>query len=177
MKRNFALLSAVFLTLAGFITSASAEVQQLSAFCREGQTFLTWQEDRADWYYVYASDRPITQTKGLKWIAKIPKGSNRFRFPSVDHKGSRGNAYDSHFNGKPWSTRIQIEDAADASKCLPDGTGLFVRTLKSDGQTYYAVTTQEGADVKAGASSLAKPVAPRVSSYSTSEYTAVPLRP
>ena len=158
MKKHAAVPFAVFLTLAGTVIPASAEVHGLSAFCREGQTFLSWQEDGSNWYYVYASDKPLNQTKGLRWIAKIPNGSNRFRFPNVKHQGSRGKGYKKLFKGKPWSTRIQIEDADDASKCLPDGTGLFVRTLKGDGQTYYAVASQEGAEVKAGVSSLAKSV-------------------
>ncbi|MCP4787809.1 MAG: hypothetical protein GY903_09755 [Fuerstiella sp.] len=158
MKKHAAVLFAVFLALVGYISPASAEVHGLSAFCREGQTFLSWQEDGSDWYYVYASDKPLNQTRGVKWIARIPRGSNRFRFPNVKHQGSRGRVYKKLFQGKPWSTHIQIEDAADASKCLPDGTGLFVRTLKGDRQNYYAVTSQEGADVRAGVSSLANPV-------------------
>ncbi len=80
---------AVFLTLIGCGSHLSAEVRGLSAFCREGQTFLTWQEDEADWYYVYASSKPIENVAGRNWIAKIPKGSNRFRFPHLtSYKGS-----------------------------------------------------------------------------------------
>ena len=115
MKKHAVVLFFVFLTLLGDLSLASAEVHELSAFCREGQTFLSWQEDGSDWYYVYASDKPLKQTERLRWIAKIPKGSNRFRFPDVKHRGSRGRSYEKLFKGKPWSTRIQIEDADDAS--------------------------------------------------------------
>ena len=79
MKKHATVPFAVFLTLAGTIIPASAEVHGLGAFCREGQTFLSWQEDGSDWYYVYASSKPIKKVAGRKWIAKIPKGSNRFR--------------------------------------------------------------------------------------------------
>lgn len=59
--------------------AAQAAPSGTKAFCRSGQTFLTWQEDGSDWYYVYASSTPIETTQGLTWCAKIPKGSNRFR--------------------------------------------------------------------------------------------------
>jgi hypothetical protein len=153
----------LLLVLALCIGPASAEVKGLKAFCREGQTFMTWQEDGADWYYVYASAEPITKTAGLKWIAKIPKGSNKFRFPHItSYRGSKAKSYKRLFEGKPWAYRIQIEPSLDSSKCLPDGTGLFVRTIKKDGATHYAVVSDEGAAVKSGGNALARAVGEKV---------------
>jgi len=149
----------VFLTLVGCVSHASAEVRGLSAFCREGQTFLTWQEDESDWYFVYASSKPIKNVAGKKWIAKIPKGSNRFRFPHLtSYKGSKGKTYRGLFEGKPWADRIQIEPSLDSSKRLPDGTGLFVRTVKNNAATYYAVTSKSDGEIEAGQNALANAV-------------------
>lgn len=155
MKKHTVFRLTLFLVFVGFISHASAEVRGLSAFCREGQTFLTWQEDDSDWYYVYASSKPIKKVAGRKWIAKIPKGSNRFRFPHLtSYKGSKAKTYRDLFHGKPWADRIQIESSLDSSKCLPDGTGLFVRTVKNRAATYYAVTSAEDAEVEADRNAL-----------------------
>ena len=153
------LLVSVALSFSGFYPPVFAAVQDLRAFVREGQTFLTWQEDESDWYYVYASATPIKSLKNRKWIAKIPKGSNRFRFPSlVSHKGHTGKIYRKLFEGKPWADRIQIESSLDSSKGLPDGTGLFVRTIKRDATTYYAVTSSEEATITPNQNSQVIPV-------------------
>ena len=32
--------------------AAQAAPTGIKAFCRSGQTFLTWQEDGSDWYYI-----------------------------------------------------------------------------------------------------------------------------
>lgn len=159
-------LSCVLLVLLSFPLAAQAAPVGLKAFCRSGQTFLTWQEDGADWYYVYASDTPIEKTAGLNWIAKIPKGSNHFRFLHADPNNENRNTKDTKLanllNGQKWAERIQIEDAPDASKGLPDGTGLFVRTIKNEGTTYYAVTSAEGADAKQGDNALAAGVQEKI---------------
>ena len=128
MKNKPALLVTIALTILAYCSSCSsscsAAVQNLDAFVRDGQTFLTWQEDGSDWYFVYASEEPITSINNRKWIAKIPRGSNRFRFPAVSsHRGHTDRKYKELFHGKPWADRIQIEAAQDASKGLPDGTG------------------------------------------------------
>ena len=78
MKTRIAAYLILFPAFWGCARPVSAEVTGLKAFCREGQTFLTWQEDGADWYYVYASAAPIKTTDGLTWIAKIPKGLESF---------------------------------------------------------------------------------------------------
>ena len=148
---------------------ASEGVTQLKAFYREGQTFLTWREDasvKGGWYLVHASDKPITSDSLDKTtrIAKIPEGSNHFAFlRNVDI--SRNRFFQSLVKEK-WYRAIQIEDDANASKQLPDGTGLFVRTIKQPGQSYYAVTVEaDGKQAKAvcpGVNSLTEPVTEKV---------------
>ena len=159
MQKHTVFRLTLFLVFVGFLSHASAEVRGLRVFCREGQTFLTWQEDGSDWYYVYASSKPIKKVAGRKWIAKIPKGSNRFRFPHLtSYKGSKAKIYRDLFHGKPWADRIQIESSLDSSKCLPDGTGLFVRTVKNRAATYYAVTSTEDAEVEMDRNALGNAV-------------------
>ncbi len=153
------LLVSVALAFSGFYPPVFAAVQDLRAFVREGQTFLTWQEDESDWYYVYASVTPIKSLENRTWIAKIPKGSNRFRFPHLtSHKGQAGKIYSELFEGKPWANRIQIESSLDSSKGLPDGTGLFVRTTKQDVTMYYAVTCSQDATIKPNQNALVMPL-------------------
>ncbi len=153
------LLVSVALAFSGFYPPVFAAVQDLRAFVREGQTFLTWQEDESDWYYVYASVTPIKSLENRTWIAKIPKGSNRFRFPHLtSHKGQAGKIYSELFEGKPWANRIQIESSLDSSKGLPDGTGLFVRTTKQDATMYYAVTSSQDAIIKPNQNALVMPL-------------------
>ena len=159
MQKHTVFRLTLFLVFVGFLSHASAEVRGLRVFCREGQTFLTWQEDGSDWYYVYASSKPIKKVAGRKWIAKIPKGSNRFRFPHLtSYKGSKAKIYRDLFHGKPWADRIQIESSLDSSKCLSDGTGLFVRTVKNRAATYYAVTSTEDAEVEMDRNALGNAV-------------------
>jgi len=159
MKNKPALLVTIALTILAYCSSCSsscsAAVQNLDAFVRDGQTFLTWQEDGSDWYFVYASEEPITSINNRKWIAKIPRGSNRFRFPAVSsHRGHTDRKYKELFHGKPWADRIQIEASQDASKGLPDGTGLFVHTIKTEAARYYAVTSSETNAIHEGQNSL-----------------------
>ncbi len=44
--------------------------------------------------------------------------------------------------GYDWSSGIQLEDDDHASKILPKGTGVFVRTIKRAARSYYAVTIE-----------------------------------
>ena len=72
MKDKSALLVTIALTiLALFFAHLPARPQsRAGCFVRDGQTFLTWQEDGSDWYFVYASVEPITSISNRKWIAK-----------------------------------------------------------------------------------------------------------
>ncbi len=137
-------------------------VSDLKAFYREGQTFLTWKEDSSrsgEWYNVYVSDKPISYVSDAKLIARIPEGSRHFGFFRDK---------DADFNKKlkldqeSWAKAIQIEDDETNSKQLPEGTGLFVRTIKSKGNSYYAVTVENAVSeknaVQAGVNSIIQPV-------------------
>ncbi|MFQ5809364.1 MAG: alpha/beta hydrolase family protein [Armatimonadota bacterium] len=146
-------------------SAADGGVSDVKAFYREGQTFLTWREDdstEGEWYRIYASRGPISlgNPDEAALIARIPEGSNHFGFfRNVDV--SRHRTLE-EIAGAKWYRAIQIEDDEDAGKQLPDGTGLFVRTIKEAGESYYAVTMErDGSPVgtlEAGVSSLAEPV-------------------
>ncbi len=136
----------------------------LKAFWREGQTFLTWKEDeavRGEWYRVYVAAEPVTSNTlaKAKLIARIPEGSNRFGF--FRNLNTSGGFFKS-LAAEPWAKAIQIEDDENGAKQLPDGTGLFVRTIKQPGKSYYAVTLEkdgkEARNLRPGVSSLSRPV-------------------
>ena len=147
-------------------SSASAAAENLEAFWREGQTFLTWKEDATvtgEWYHVYASGKPIAPDRlgEAKRVAKIPEGSNRFGF-FRNVNTSRG--FFKSLAAEDWAKSIQIVDDENNAKRLPDGTGLFVRTIHKPGKTWYAVVRAVGGkeDAPAGMSVLAKPVDEKV---------------
>lgn len=63
----------------------AGQAADLQALYREGQTFLTWQEDgtvSGEWYCVYVSAQPITAQNldQARRVAKIPEGSRHFQF-------------------------------------------------------------------------------------------------
>jgi hypothetical protein len=127
------------------ICTAPISSGECTAFYREGQTFLTWREDAAvtgEWYLVYSSDRPITAANldQAKRVAKIPEGSRRFQFLRNVQKDQKG--FFADLAQEKWFQAIQIEDDENASRQLPEGTGLFVRTIHAPGSTFYAVTTE-----------------------------------
>jgi len=140
----------------------AAPPAEVKAFFREGQMFLTWKEDPAaqgEWYKVYAGDKPITagSLDKAKCIAKIPEGSNHFQF--LRNINTAKHRFFGPLSKEKWHQAIQIEDDENASKQLPDGTGLFVRTVKKPGKTYYAVTVEAGGkEDRANVATLAQPV-------------------
>ena len=146
---------------------AEAEGRSLKAFYREGQTFLTWREDAAangEWYRIYASDVPITAAnlKRADLIARIPEGSREYRFYKTAGKSKLANILAKY----KWIEGIQLEDDDNAGKILPTGTGVFVRTIKEAGQSYYAVTVEqdgkEDASVTPGENALTEAIAEAV---------------
>jgi hypothetical protein len=167
MKRKLSVLG--LLAAATMLPAADAGVTGLKAFYREGQTFLTWQEDAAasgEWYRVYASGEQITAANlsAAKLVAKIPEGSNHFAFLRNVNVSRRG--FFQELAKAKWYRAIQIEDDPDGARQLPDGTGLFVRTIKRPAATYYAVTVEtDGAEDKAvepGGNSLTRPIREKV---------------
>jgi len=166
MRRYIGTLAALF-ALAAPALRAQQGPSHVKAFWREGQTFLTWKEDASvtgEWYKVYASGKPVTADNlgAGTLVAKIPEGSNHYQFLR-----NMGNVEKHRFFGplskKKWYQAIQIEDDEDASKQLPDGTGLFVRTVKKPGKTYYAVTMQtDGKEDRANLAALNQPIEEKV---------------
>ena len=99
----------------------------------------------------HASEEPITS---INTATQNPQRSNRFRFPAVSSHRGHTDQNKELFHGKPWAERIQIEPSLDASKGLPDGTGLFVHTIKTEAARYYAVTSSETNAIHEGQNSL-----------------------
>ena len=125
--------------------SAQAAPANATAFFREGQTFLTWQEDNAvtgEWYHVYASAQPITANNlsHAQRVAKIPEGSRRFQF--LRNVDIQSNSFWTNLVQQPWYEAIQIQDDENGAQRLAAGTGLFVRTIHAPASTYYAVTVE-----------------------------------
>jgi len=161
MKRP--LIAAIVLAMT---LPAAGAVTDVKAFWRDGQTFLTWKEDAAatgEWYHVYASYKPITggDLSAAKLIAKIPRGSNHFGF-FRNLNTSRGFFKD--LAAEDWAKSIQIVDDEANAKRLPDGTGLFVRTIHKPGRMYYAVVRAVDGkeDGPEGVAATAEPVDEKV---------------
>jgi hypothetical protein len=127
--------------------AADAAPADPKALFREGQTFLTWKEDSAvtgEWYCVYAAAEPITAQsldKALR-VARIPEGSRHFQF--LRNIGRDRKGFFADLAAEPWYQAIQIEDDEAGAKQLPEGTGLFVRTIHAPGRAFYAVTMERG---------------------------------
>jgi hypothetical protein len=149
-----------------FAVNGLAAPADATAFFREGQTFLTWQEDNAvsgEWYCVYASTQPIT-TNNLSQaqrVAKIPEGSRHFQF--LRNINIQSSGFWTDLVQEPWYEAIQIEDDENGAKQLAAGTGLFVRTIHGPATNYYAVTVESGGvEDRAAPAATATPVAESV---------------
>ena len=163
MKHRYVvLLVSAVVGLALLSASASGGAASVNAFFREGQTFLTWQEDvsvTGEWYCIYAAAEPITagNLDKAKRVAKIPEGSRRFQFlrnVKADQKG-----FFADLAKEKWFQSIQIEDDENGAKQLPEGTGLFVRTIHASARTYYAMTVErDGKEDRAALAATAAPV-------------------
>ena len=113
---------------------SGAQVTDLNATHRNGQTFITWTEisDNNETYRVYRYDQPITSVNlgDAEMMAEIPEGSAFY-----ESEWARGT------DGDPGNNALQknfiIEDLGPE---LPDGTGLLVWTPHEAGAFYYAAT-------------------------------------
>lgn len=122
--------------------AALAGVTGIRAFCRDGQTFVTWKDAAegaaaaSNRYAVYRAEKPITEANladAQKWGAGILPNS-----------------------GKLFGSAFCMKDRLDPSKPmavidaggqpLPMWSGLAVRTVDRDGQSFYAVqaTNEKG---------------------------------
>ncbi|MEZ6127728.1 MAG: alpha/beta hydrolase-fold protein [Planctomycetaceae bacterium] len=109
----------------------SAGVTELEAFHRDGQTFLTWQEDTTlvgEQYHVYRSDQRITADNIGQ--AELLTG----KWGPLDDNTSRH-----QLAGEGTPQNFVINDLGSA---LSDDTGLFVYTTQDgeEGSAFYAVT-------------------------------------
>ncbi|PCJ52118.1 MAG: hypothetical protein COA79_24585 [Planctomycetota bacterium] len=150
MKRLF-----VFAMLFVLSTSVqAAEVTELKAFFRDGQTFITWKESEAKTYKVYRSAKKIKSVKDAELVATVAKGSASYPL-EVKRK-----VLEKTTKKKGYGFRYIIEDnpAADPAKMLSQGTGLFVFTAQETGTFYYAVIPDGGTTAGSG-SSLDKGIA------------------
>ena len=160
MSSPFLLSLLSLLCLAAGATQVAAG--ECKAFFREGQTFLTWPEDTAakgEWYLVYAAEQPITAETlpKAKRVAKIPEGSRKFQFlRNIDVNSA---PFFTKLAQEKWLQAIQIEDDENNAKQLPEGTGLFVRTIHASAKTYYAVTVErDGREERSSLMAAAAPV-------------------
>ena len=144
---------------------------ELKGFYREGQTFLTWKEDGAvtgEWYRVYADAKPITSSrlKDVQLIARIPEGSREYRWKKRASPKLKKMAFRYAPHAAKCFEGIQLEDDENAGKILPKGTGVFVRTIKAAGTSFYAVTVEstgkENTTARAGINCLAVPIKEQV---------------
>lgn len=116
-------------------------LSEVSAFHRDGQTFLVWPEVSGDLqmtYFIYRHQEPITldNTAQAHQLAEIPQGSSIYWT-------ERARAID-----PPWADHeyasLRNYVISDRGEQLPDANGLFVWTAQEDGDFYYAVTTAAG---------------------------------
>jgi len=126
--------------------------EEVSAFHRSGQTFVTWPE-RADLageqYRVYRHAEPITaeNLSEARILATLPEGSSAYHTERM-----RDADYPAETNGGYRSLENYIIQPLGEE--LPDTTGLFVWTAAEAAEAYYAVATLHG-----GAESLDDPEA------------------
>ena len=131
-------------------TYPAVKVTQVKAFFRDGQTFITWQEDnaiRGEAYRVYRHAEPITSESlsQARLLAVVPEGSSRFQeMWARDGKGLVKPRRPSPAVEGRIIPRLVIEPVEEGRKCrmLAEDTGLFVWTVKEEqpGEHYYAVT-------------------------------------
>jgi len=143
-------------------TYPSLRVTQVKAFFRDGQTFLTWQEDgdvKGESYRIYRHTEPITAANlsEAKMLAEVPEGSSRFQEMwkrdggGVLDPGRRGSEA---VRGRliPRLVIEPVKGSGGKCKMLDEGAGLFVWTVKETKKAdhYYAVTKTGGGEIGKG---------------------------
>jgi len=130
------------------VGSPASSPSGLSAFHRDGQTFLTWEETSAlDGYHVYRHSAPINTSN----ISAARKVTSRW--------GPLGRDTSVNSHGSPEAPRNFV--IQDLGAALSDDTGLFVYTTQAgDSATaYYAVTgVANGVESLATLTTLSSPV-------------------
>jgi len=136
------------MTILCLILAAVAPVGELKATARNGQVFLTWKETETPpgtTFNVYLANKPITDiAKATRIGHHIERHSAQdwWEDPASFKKGVKP--------GKPVGFRIQ-----NGGERLDPSGGLFVHTVKKDGELFLAVTTSEDAQTIATTSVVA----------------------
>jgi hypothetical protein len=168
VRRGMPLLA--FAVLAMLLPAAqAAQVSELKAVHREGQTFLTWQEadsptkDEAltipafkalmkEWtpkvaYRIYRSDKPIASVQGLTAVGETG--------PMSCWNNAFSDAQGHTFKPTDPMTRFVI---AEGQPPLALSTGLYVHNPATAGKAYYAVAFVSGGKEDAELATLKDPV-------------------
>jgi hypothetical protein len=141
---NRIIIGAVVVVLGLFVHLAgAAKVENMQAFNRAGQTFVTWTENGAQEYRLYRSPQPITRVAGFRPVATMPSGTGNFASELARKDAKTGKVPMETITGAAgYGLRYVIKDnpAADPSAMLPEGTGLYVYTPHEADKFYYAIT-------------------------------------
>ncbi len=120
--------------------SFGAQPSNINAFFREGQTFITWDEDNGqsgERYRIYRSTSEITDLGSADLVAEIDEGSSTFEhMHNCDGSMTESDPY--------YIDRFIIQPVESGTgTMLAEDRGLFVWTSKEEAATdiYYAVTT------------------------------------
>jgi hypothetical protein len=115
----------------------AAQVEEVRALHRSGQTFVTWREcSGAIAYRVYRSNTPIEAPGEGVLLATVAPGS------STDPIEQAREYPLARFTGiADYGSRYVIHDNPDGdpARMLSVDTGIFVHTAKEDGKAHYAV--------------------------------------
>lgn len=146
MMRNVT-ATAIVLALAA---AASAQVTDLKACYRQGQVFITFKEladVKGEQYAVFASDRKL-DAAGLAQARRVGAVAED---SGADAREKRIGQLAKKTGVANYGHRYFIEDnpTNDPAKMLPEGTGLFVLTVKKPGKGFYAVAPVVGGQVDA----------------------------
>jgi len=119
----------------------AAQPSDVKGFFREGQAFITWEEDNSqtgEKYRVYRSASQITDINSADLIAEVNEGSSTWR----DMHKKDGSLVDRCSGDQIIDKFVIYDDSVQ----LGTTTGLFVHTVHETVQTnyYYAVTTVAG---------------------------------
>lgn len=130
-----------------------ASSQEIAAFHRSGQTFLTWAESTGTTsYLIYRHTTPLgaTTLAPAQLIAEVPQGSGIFWT-------ERARAVDPNYDDAGYES-LRNYVITDLGPQLPDGTGLFVWATHENGSFYYSVRSTNSEQVL-----TTGPIAERVS--------------
>lgn len=127
-------MTAAIITYTADTTTQTAQATNLKATHRSGQTFLTWNEatgsSSSDSYRIYRHTAPINASNisNLTPLVTVPHNSGFYSREADRNFGPHSTFF---------QRRFIINDLGDT---LANGVGLFVNTIRTSGNYYYAVT-------------------------------------